>query len=76
MDTEKNLVLSFKKSTGNAWSFTVPYPKDDIAGADVLALANYMITNRIIVFKDLSELASFEKAYMQEVTKTDVNTNL
>jgi len=76
MDAEKNLILSFKKSSGNMWSFSVPYPKDDIDGADVLALANYMITNKVIIFQDMTELASFEKAYVQEVTKTAVNTNL
>ncbi|MGB5822678.1 MAG: DUF2922 domain-containing protein [Proteocatella sp.] len=76
MDSEKTLVLSFKKTNGNAFSFNVPYPKDEIVAADVLALANFMIQNKIIVFKDNSEIATFEKAYVQEVSKTTVNTNI
>lgn len=70
---ERTLVLGFKKSNGNAFSFSIPYPKDEIVTADVNALASFMIQNSIIVFKDNSKIASFEKAYVQEVSKTPVN---
>ncbi len=73
---EKILVLNFKKSNGNAFSFSVPYPKDEIVAADVLALANFMIQNNVIVFKDKAQLATFEKAYVQETSKTPVNMNI
>lgn len=76
MESEKTLVLGFKKTNGNAYSFNVPYPKDETVAADVVALADFMILNKILVFSDGSELETFEKSYVQEVIKTSVNINI
>ena len=73
MDNVKILILNFKKSNGNAFSFNVPYPKDEVSGADIKSLADFMIKNDMMQFKDDIKLSSFEKAVMQEVRKTPVN---
>lgn len=73
MENVKILILNFKKSNGNAFSFNVPYPKDDVSAADIKSLADFMIKNNMMQFKDDVKLASFEKAIMQEVSKTPVN---
>ena len=73
MDNVKILILSFKKSNGNSFSFNVPYPKDDVSANDIKNLADFMLKNDMIQFKDETTLSSFEKAFMQEVSKTPIN---
>ena len=73
MENVKILILNFKKSNGNAFSFNVPYTKDVVSDADIKSLADFMIKNNMMQFKDDVKLASFEKAFMQEVSKTPVN---
>lgn len=72
METEKTLILHFKKSNGNAFSFNVGYPKEDLQNQDIKDLAAYIITNKMFVFKDSVTVSSFEKAEMQEVNKTPI----
>ncbi|MGL5256736.1 MAG: DUF2922 domain-containing protein [Proteocatella sp.] len=73
METEKTLILHFKKSNGNAFSFNVGYPKDDLKSQDIKALAAYIITNKMFVFKDNVTVSSFEKAEMEEVNTSPVS---
>lgn len=77
MENIKILILNFRKSTGNSFSFSVPYPKDEVSAADIKALADFMIKNDIMSFNDKHKgevkLSSFEKAVMQETTKTPVD---
>lgn len=73
MENVKILILNFKKSNGNAFSFNVPYPKDEVSATDIKSLADFMIKNDMMQFKNDIKLSSFEKAFMQEVSKTPVN---
>lgn len=66
---EKTLVLVFRKSTGASYSFSLPYPDAGLEGSDVKALGEAMISNRIFQYKDGSELANLEHAYIKELSK-------
>lgn len=69
---EKTLVLVFKKSTGATYSFSIPYPVENIEGTEVQALGTAMIDNRLFQFKDGATLASLEQAYIKELSKEAV----
>lgn len=69
---EKMLVLTFKKDSGTSYSMNIPYPIEPVSAENINRLAETMIQNQIFVFPDGSKLSTFEKAVLQEVTKTPV----
>lgn len=69
---EKTLVLVFKKSTGAAYSFSVPYPEENPAAGKVKALGEAMVADNVISFKDGATLASFEHAYVRTLDKAPI----
>ena len=69
---EKTLVLTFKKSTGAAYSFSVPYPNENMVAEDVKALGEAIITHNLLTFKDGATLASLESAYVRELSRAPI----
>lgn len=69
---DKTLVLVFRKSTGAAYSFSLPYPDEDLEATDVKALGELMVDSNILSFKDGVTLASLESAYVKELTKDPI----
>lgn len=70
---DKVLVISFKKTNGKVYNFNIAFPVDNATKEAVEALAENMIQNSLITFKDGAELKSLEKAYYKEVKTRDIS---
>ncbi len=75
MNSEKILILVFKKNNGASFRFGVAFPDSAVEASDVKALGTAMISNGILSFADGSALATLDKAFMQETTSNAISVN-
>lgn len=72
MDTLRSLNLEFVTKFGKKKTFTVTGAKEGATGADIKALADFLITKKVINIKGGDEFAGLDKAYMEEKVLTPI----